>query len=151
VRPALHVAVAVGLTALASTVSAADVRPGATIVGTVTLTAADGSTWVGGGARVTLACGLDGTTTTVVADDRGAFVFADVPADTCSIEANVQGFVDRPRTVVVAAERVAAIELHLADVPLRVGVNVGGATPSLESKMRSRSSRCDAGRRRVSK
>jgi hypothetical protein len=151
VRSVLPVAVAVAITALTPAVAAANVGPSATIVGTVTLTAADGSTWAGDGARVTLACGLDRTTTTVVAHDLGAFRFVDVPADTCSIEADVQGFVALPVTVVVGADQVVGIELHLADVPLRVGVNVGGATPSRESQVRPRSSRSDTGRRRASK
>jgi Carboxypeptidase regulatory-like domain len=150
VRSILPVAVALALTALPPAVAAAAVGPSATIAGTVTLTAADGGTWAGDGARVTLACRLDRTTTTVVADDQGAFHFVNVPADTCSIEANMQGFAARPLTVVVAAEQVVGIELHLADVPLRVGVNVGGATPARESQIQPGPSRPDAGRRPAS-
>jgi len=151
-RSVVQVAVAVALTACVPAIAAASVTPGATIVGTVTLTDADGTRWPGEGARVTLACALDRTATTVVANDQGAFSFVDVPADACSIEANVQGFVARPLTVVVAAEQIVGMELHLADVPLRVGVNVGGATPPRESQVRATSCRrSDAVGRRASK
>jgi len=102
--------------------------PTATIVGTVTLTAADGTIWAGDGARVILACGAGGTRTDV-ADDHGAFRFPNVPVDRCSIEADVQGFLMQPVTVVTAAQRVVGIDLRLGVVPLRVGVNLGGTTP----------------------
>ena len=100
------------------------VNPSATIVGTVTLTAADGSTWAGDGARVVLACETDSTTRTEVADDHGAFRFLNVPVDSCSIEADVQGFAAPPVTVVTADQQVVPIDLHLGIAPLRVGVNV---------------------------
>src|SRR5438128_2098082 len=103
----------------------AGVDPSATIVGTVTLTAADGSTWAGDGARVALACGTDRTTRTEVADDHGAFHFLNVPIDSCSIEADVQGFLAQPVPIVTSAQQVVGIELHLGVTPLRVGVNVG--------------------------
>src|SRR6267378_340749 len=96
--------VATVLTAFAPASAMAGVGPGATIVGTVTLTAADGSTWAGDGARVALACEADRTTRTEVADDHGAFRFLNVPNDSCSIEADLQGFVAQPLRVVTAAE-----------------------------------------------
>ena len=105
------------------------VRPSGTIVGTVTLTAADGSIWAGDGARVVLACAADGAPRTGVADDHGAFRFPNVPVDRCAIEADVQGFLGQPVTVVTAARQVVVIELHLGVVPLPVGVNAGGTTP----------------------
>src|SRR5580700_9775677 len=80
--------------------------PTATIVGTVTLTAADGGMFAGEGARVIMACGADSTTRTEVADEHGAFRFQNVPVDSCSIEADVQGFVAQPVRVVTAADQV---------------------------------------------
>jgi len=112
------------LAALAPASARAGASPGATIVGTVTLTAADGSTWAGDGARVVLACETDSTTRTEVADDHGAFRFLNVPVDSCSIEADVQGFAAPPVTVVTADQQVVPIDLHLDIAPLRVGVNV---------------------------
>jgi hypothetical protein len=131
----------------ASGVAALAARPTATIVGTVTLTAADGGTFAGEGARVVMACGADSTTRTEVADEHGAFRFQNVPVDSCSIEADVQGFVAQPVRVVTAADQVVATELHLGIAPLRVGVNVGGTEPPRQLKVPRRSCRPDAGRR----
>jgi hypothetical protein len=151
VRSLLNFSVATVLTAFAPSSARAGVSPSATIVGTVTLTAADGSTWAGDGARVALACGAAGTTRTEVADERGAFRFLNVPVDSCSIEADVQGFLAQPVTVVIAAQQVVGVELHLGVVPLRVGVNVGGTTPSHDPKVLPRSCRSDTGPRRPAK
>jgi hypothetical protein len=134
VRSLLNVSVATVLTAFAPASAMAGVGPSATIVGTVTLTAADGSTWAGDGARVALACGADRTTRTEVADDHGAFRFLNVPMDRCSIEADVEGFLAKPVPIVASAQQVVGIELHLGVTPLRVGVNVGGTTPFHERR-----------------
>ncbi len=150
-RSLLNVSVAMVLTAFAPASVMAAVSPSATIVGTVTLTGADGSTWPGDGARAALTCGADRTTRTEVADDHGVFRFLNVPMDSCSIEADVQGFLVQPVTVVIAAQEVVGIELHLGVVPLRAGVNVGGTIPSHEPKMLPRSCRSDAGPRRSAK
>jgi hypothetical protein len=101
----------------------------------------------GQGARVSLACAADGTTRTEVSDQDGAFRFLNVPVDTCSIQADVQGFVAPPVTVVTAADQIVGSDLHLGIAPLRVGVNVGGTVPSDELKSLRRSCRTDAGRR----
>ena len=146
-RSLLNMSVATVITAFAPASAMARVGPGATIVGTVTLTAADGSTWAGDGARVALACGADRTTRTEVADDHGRFRFLNVPIDSCSIDADVQGFVAQPVTVVTAAQQVVGIDLNLGIAPLRVGVNVGGTTPRQEPKMQPGSCRSGAGRR----
>ena len=127
-RSLLNVSVAIVLGAFAPASASAGVGSSATIVGTVTLTVADGSTWAGDGARVVLACVVDGTTRTEVADDHGVFRFGNVPIDSCSIEADVQGFIAEPVSVVAAADQVIAIDLRPGIVPLRVGVNVGGTT-----------------------
>ena len=146
-RSLLNVSVAAVLTAFANASAIAGASPSATIVGTVTLTAADGSTWAGDGARVALACGADGTTRTEVADDHGAFRFLNVPVDSCSIEADVQGFVAPPVTVVTVADEIVGADLRLGIAPLRVGVTVGGTASFQEPKMRGRSRRSGAGRR----
>jgi hypothetical protein len=146
-RPMLVVFVATILTALASVSALAGASPGATIVGTVGLTTDDGGTFPGEGARVTLACSADGTARTEVSDEHGAFQFLDVPVDSCSIQADVQGFVGQPVWVVTATEQVVQTDLHLGVAPLRAGVTVGGTPPVQEPNMLARSCRSDAGRR----
>jgi hypothetical protein len=145
VRLLLNVFVATVLTAFAPASAMAGAGPSATIVGTVTLTAADGNTGAGDGARVVVACGTD-TTRTEVADDHGAFRFLNVPIDSCSIEADVQGFVAQPVTLVTGGQQVVRIDLHLRIAPLRAGVNVGGTAPFQEPRLH-RCRRSDAGAR----
>jgi hypothetical protein len=126
------------LTAFVGSPALAAVSPSATIVGTVTLTAADGGTFAGEGARVVLACGAEKTTRTEVADEHGAFRFLNVPVGSCSIEADVQGFHAPAVSVVTAADQAVGADLHLSIVPLRVGVNAVG-TPFQELRVLSRS------------
>jgi hypothetical protein len=121
--------------------------PSATLVGTVTLTAADGSRVAGDGARVVLTCGIDRTTHLEIADDHGAFRFLNVPVDSCSIEADVQGFAAQPVVVVTNDQEVVSVDIHLGIAPLRAGVNVGGTTPAPEPKMLPGSCRSDGSRR----
>jgi carboxypeptidase family protein len=147
VRPLLNVFIVAALAAFVPASAIGGVSPSATIVGTVTLTAADGGTFPGEGARVTLTCAADGTTRTEVSDRHGAFRFLNVPVDTCSIKADVQGFVAPPVRVVTAADEVAATDLHLGLAPMRVGVNVGGTAPVQELKMLRRSRPSAAGGR----
>ena len=134
-RSLVGLAVAAVLSAFAPPSAIAGVSPSATIVGTVTLTAADGSTFPGEGARVTLTCHANGTTTTEVSDEQGAFRFRNVPIDSCSIQADAQGFAAQLISVVTAADQVAACDLELGVASMRVGVNVGGTIPSHEPKM----------------
>jgi hypothetical protein len=141
------VLIAAMVTLLAAASAAAFAGQSATIVGTVTLTAADGDTFAGDGARVTLVCAADGTTRTEVSDEHGVFRFLNVPVDSCSIEADVQGFVAPPVTVVAAAGEIAGADLHLGIAPLRVGVNVGGTASFQEPKGLRRSRGSGAGRR----
>jgi hypothetical protein len=132
------------LTAFA-TASVAAVSQSATIVGTVTLTAADGDTFAGEGVRVVLECGTETSTRSDIANEHGAFRFLDVPVDACSIEADAQGFV-APRVIVVtAAGETIGTVVHLGVVPLRVGVNVTGTASSFAAKILRRSSSSDAG------
>jgi len=151
VRSLLDVSVAAVLTAFVPAYAMAGVSPSATIAGAVTLTAADGSTWAGDGARVALACGADRTTRTEVADEHGAFRFVNVPIGSCSIKADVQGFGTQPITVITAAQQVIGVELHLGIAPLRVGVNVGGTGHFQEPKTLPRSSRSHTGPRHSTK
>src|ERR1700676_1657192 len=141
------VLIAAILTLLAAASAAAFVGPNATIVGSVTLTAADGDTFSGDGARVTLVCAAEGTTRTEVSDEHGAFRFVNVPVDSFSIEADVQGFVAPPVTVATAADEIVGADLHLGIAPLRVGVTVGGTASVQEPKMLHRSRGSGAGRR----
>jgi len=130
-----QVLVAGVLTVLTALSAVAAVSPSATIVGTVTLTAADGGTFAGEGARVVLACGAENTTRTEVADEHGAFRFLNVPVDSCLIEADVQGFRASAVRVVSAADQGVAADLHLGIAPLRVGVNAVGTAPFQEPKL----------------
>jgi hypothetical protein len=147
VRPLLTLFVTAVLTAFASASAIAGVGPSGTIVGTVTLTAADGGTFAGEGARVTLACGADSTAMIEVSDEQGAFRFLNAPVDSCSIEADVQGFVAQPVRVVTVAGQVVGADLRLSVAPLRVGINVGGQAPLQEPRMLRRSCRSDVRRR----
>ena len=131
----LKISVATVLTAFVPACAMASVTPLATVVGAVTLTAGDGSTWAGDGVRVALVCGGDRTTRTETADQHGAFRFVEVLVGSCSIEAEVQGFAAQPITIVTAAGQAVEIELHLGIVPLRVGVNVVGSGHVPEPKM----------------
>ena len=141
-----HAIVLAALTGFVSSSAIAGVSPRATIVGTVTLTAADGGTFSGEGARVTMACAADRTTRTEVSDEHGAFRFSNVAVDRCSIDVDVQGFVARPVTVVTVAGQVVTIELHLGIAPLHTGLNVVGTAPLQGPKVR-RSCRFEAHRR----
>ena len=132
---------------LSAVSAAASGGPSATIVGTVTLTAADGDTFSGEGARVSLTCAADGTTRTEVSNEHGAFRFLNVPVDSCSIEADVQGFVAPPVTVVTGADAMIVADLHLGIAPPRVGVIGGGTASVQEPKMLRRSRGSGVGRR----
>jgi hypothetical protein len=119
--------------------------PSATVAGTVTLTATDGVTFAGEGARVTLACAADAMTRTEVSNEHGAFRFLNVPLDSCVIEADVQGFAAQRVRVVTAADEVARTDFHLGIAPLRVGVSLAGGVPFQVPKTSRKSRRSDAG------
>jgi hypothetical protein len=138
VRSLLNLSVVAVLTAL----PAVGANPSATIVGAVTLTAADGGTFTGDGARVVLACPAYGTMRTAIADEHGAFRFLDVPVAACSIEADMQGFAAQTIEVVTAADRIAATDFHLTIAPLRVGVKVGGGLPCHIERLNELSAGC---------
>ncbi len=146
-RPIRNIFFVGSLTALAGSAAVAAAGPGATIAGTVTLTAAAGDTFSGEGARVTLACAVDGTTRTEISDEHGAFRFLNVLADSCSVEADVQGFVAPPVTVVTAAGETVGADLLLRIAPLRVGVTVGGTAPVRIPRILRRSCGSGGGRR----
>jgi hypothetical protein len=144
-KPLHNVLVVAVLSAFAPVLAIAGAGPSATVAGTVTLTATDGVTFASEGARVTLACVADALTRTEVSDERGAFRFLNVPVDTCSIEADVQGFAAQTMTVVTAADEVARTDLNLGISPLRVGVHLGGGVPLQVPKTSRKSRRSDAG------
>jgi Carboxypeptidase regulatory-like domain len=137
-----HLFVAAALGAFASASVIAAVSPNAAVAGTVTLTAADGATFAGSGARVVLACLPHGTMRTEVADERGAFRFLNVPVAACSIEADMQGFAAQTIKVVTTADRIAGTDFHLTIAPLRVGVKVGGGLPCHIERLKESSAGC---------
>jgi hypothetical protein len=116
-RSIVGFAVAAVLSALTPAAAIADVSPTATIVGTVMLTTADGSTFPGEGVRVTLTCPSDGSALTEVSDEHGAFHFRNVPVDSCSIQADVQGFAAQPVSVLTAAGQTVACDVQLGVAP----------------------------------
>jgi hypothetical protein len=144
-RPLQNVFVAAVLAAFAPVSAIAGDSPSATVAGTVTLTATNGVTFAGEGARVTLACAADAMTKTEVSDEHGAFRFLNVPLDSCLIEADVQGFAAQRVRVVTAADEVARTDFHLGIAPLRVGVHLGGGVPLQVPKTSRKSRRSDAG------
>jgi hypothetical protein len=146
-RPLQNVFVAAVLAAFAPVSAIAGASPSATVAGTVTLTATDGVTVAGEGARVILACAADAMTRTEVSDEHGAFRFLNVPVDTCSIEADVQGFAAQTMRVVTAADEVARTDLRLRIAPLRVGVSLAGSVPLQVPKPSHKSRRSDTGLR----
>src|SRR4051812_6731129 len=74
-RSLLTVSLAALLSAIVPAFAVAGGGPAATIVGTVTLTAADGSTFPGQGARVALTCPREPYHLTEVSDEHGIFRF----------------------------------------------------------------------------
>ena len=141
--PIYNAFVAASLTVFATASAGAAVNPSATVIGTVTLTAADGGMFSGEGVRVMLTCAADGMTRTDVSDEHGAFRFLNVPVDRCSIETDVQGFVAPPVSMVAVADQILATDLHLGIAPLRTGVNVTGTAPFRAPKRLRRSCRSD--------
>jgi hypothetical protein len=111
--PTYGVFVSALLTILAVVSTGAAASPSATVIGTVTLTAANGDTVAAEGARVVMACERNKTLRTEVADEHGSFRFVNVPVVRCSIDADVQGFVAPPISFVAAADQVVATDLHL--------------------------------------
>jgi hypothetical protein len=144
--PTYDVVTAALLTVFAAASIGAGASPSATVMGTLTLTAADGTTFFGEGVRVTLACAADATTRTEVSDERGAFRFVNVPAGRCSIEAEVQGFSAPSVSVVTVADQAVVTDLHLEVTPLRSGVIVNGTAP-FQTERLCRSCRSDGHRR----
>ena len=127
--PRYDVFAAVLLSVLTIASNGAVAGPSATVVGTVMLTAADGKTFPGEGARVTLTCAGDAATRTEVSDEHGAFRVVNVSAGRCSIQAEVQGFSAPPVSVVTIVDQVVVADLHLGITPLRSGVTVKGPAP----------------------
>jgi hypothetical protein len=102
---------------------------GALVAGTVTLTDATGAILAAPGVQVTLTCTTATDPRHAVSDDAGAFAFADVSPDTCSMTTDLQGFAtDTARTMVRQGEAVM-VALHLVAVPVRTGLFVAGAGP----------------------
>ena len=144
--PRYDVFAAVLLTVLTIAFTGAAAGPSATVVGTVMLTAADGKTFPGEGARVTLTCAADAATRTEVSDEHGAFRVVNVCAGRCSIQADVQGFSAPPVSVVTIVDQAVVADLHLGITPLRCGVIVKGSA-AFETERLYRSCRSNGHRR----
>src|SRR5262245_59717932 len=111
--------------------------PHATVVGQVTLTAADGEVFPTSGVRLTLICGTAYAPATVISDDTGAFRFDRVSVGTCSITAELPGFKPVSAATIVRHQQVTSVDLHLVIEPLYTGMMVTGA-PGLTPRRQER-------------
>jgi hypothetical protein len=105
-------------------------EPAATVVGSVSLSAADGQVVQVPGVRLTLTCETDRTGLSETSDDRGEFRFTNVPADTCSLVADLQGFKSASATAVMQVLEITTVEFHLDVEPIYTGMTVTGEPPS---------------------
>ncbi len=100
---------------------------GALIAGTVTLTDATGAVVAAPGVRITMTCTTITGPRIAVSDEAGAFRFANVSPDTCSMTTDLQGFAPDTAQTTVGRHETASVVLRLATVPVRAGVSVAGA------------------------
>ena len=103
----------------------ADLQARAAIVGTVTLTDARGETFDAPGVQLTLTCEtLTNASQVATSDEHGAFRFADVPPDRCSIAADLPGFGGVTECAVVRAGETLPVTLHLEVAASDAGIHV---------------------------
>ncbi len=100
------------------------------VVGTVTLTDANGHTVAAPGVELTLTCtGRRGESqATTASNEDGAFRFADAPSGSCSLTADLQGFQAVTTTVLLRGAESARVEIHLDVAPVDAGIRVAGAS-----------------------
>jgi len=118
----LHLAFFVG----AWVATAALAQPPVGVVsGTVSIAAPYGQANPIPGVTLTLAC-PNAEPRTEMSDDQGRFRFDDVPADTCSIVAELQGLTSMTKAVVVKSGRTTDLELRLDLEALHAEITVTG-------------------------
>jgi hypothetical protein len=124
--------------------SLAAAQGSAAVTGRVSLLAADGHTLRAPGVRLTLTCGAL-SSRFEISDERGEFRFANLPAGTCSIVADLQGFKSSSATAVTEAGEVATVEFHLDIEPVYTGLTVTGERPAvLHGRCRKQQRSADA-------
>jgi hypothetical protein len=114
-----------------STAPPASTQPsGATLIGRVSLTAADGRRFPAPGTRLTLTCATQSAPLIETSDETGKFRFGHARSDTCEIVAQLQGFRSTSTAVVMLDQEITNVELHLDVEPVFTGVMVTGKPPS---------------------
>jgi hypothetical protein len=105
---------------------------GGIVSGTVSLPAPDGQPATVPGVTVTLTC-ADAQPQIEITDEQGHFQFAEVPAGTCTLVADLQGFTSPTRTAVVKTNASTEIALRLELESLHEEVTVVGNARTIES------------------
>lgn len=123
-----HAAILIAL--FAANPSAAQPRAGV-VSGTVSLPAPDGQPSVVPGVTVSLTCG-DGEPRNDVSNDEGHFQFADVPAGSCSITAELQGFKAAVKTIAAQPGKTTDVALRLDLEALHEEVSVAAAVETVD-------------------
>ena len=102
------------------------------VSGTVSLPSPDGQAVTVPGVTVTLTC-ADAQPTVDVSDDQGRFRFAEAPAGTCAIAAELQGFKAANKTIIVPASASVDVALRLDADALHEEVTVTGSAREIDS------------------
>lgn len=92
--------------------TAAAQAPRSTVAGVVSVPAPDGQPFVVPGVTLTLTCGR-GEPKIEVSNERGEFRFVDVPAGTCAVAAELQGFKTTTTQVAVTAGETSTTAIQL--------------------------------------
>jgi hypothetical protein len=131
----LLILVALTVTVVAAEPVIADLHARPAIVGTVTLTDARGETFDAPGVQLTLTCETMADAPQVAtSDEDGAFRFADVPPDRCSIAADLSGFGGATEGAVVRAGETLPVTMHLDVAATAVGMGVVAKGDSADRK-----------------
>jgi hypothetical protein len=94
------------------------------VAGRVSLVAADGAVFHGGGVRLILTCTSEPLPRVEISDEAGAFRFERVPAAGCAITTDLQGF--RSETAAVEPAHPRHLWFHLEVAPAATSVTVTG-------------------------
>jgi hypothetical protein len=133
----LILAAALTATVVAAEPVATEPHARAAIVGTVTLTDATGETFDAPGVQLTLTCETVANAPQVAtSDEHGAFRFADVPPDRCSIAADLPGFGGVTECAVVRASETLPVTMHLDVAAVAAGIRVVVKADSADRKDR---------------
>ncbi len=129
--PSRVVSSALLIAVLAATPAIAQ-SPNTVVAGTVSLPTPDGQAIVVPGVTVTLTC-EGGEPRTDMSDDQGRVRFADVPAGSCSIVAELQGFKSALKAIVTKPAETTDVSLRLDLEALHEEVDVRANAETIES------------------